>query len=105
MNGDPDKPKRWRPRWSVRTLVLVVTLVCAYLACWGPTKSYGIRDVGAGRASEAIAPLIIAAPMWGEVFADGSVYGGRCYYLWFFGYVRKLPFDQHSGYELNIPAG
>ncbi len=30
--------KRWRPRWSVRMLLIVVTLVCAYLACWGPTK-------------------------------------------------------------------
>ncbi len=34
MPSERDKAKRWRPRWSVRMLLIVVTLVCAYLACW-----------------------------------------------------------------------
>jgi len=37
-----DKPKRWRPRWSIRILLLVITLICAYFACWGPTKRRGV---------------------------------------------------------------
>ncbi len=38
-------PKRFRPRFSIRTLVIVVTLVCCYAACWGPTKTNGVEDV------------------------------------------------------------
>jgi hypothetical protein len=45
MTTPPNKPKRWRPRFSVRTLVVVVTLVCCYAACWGPTKRQGVEDV------------------------------------------------------------
>ena len=44
MTTQHDKPKRWRPRFSVRTLAIVVTLVCCYAACWGPTKRRGIED-------------------------------------------------------------
>jgi len=46
MPSERDKAKRWwRPRFSVRTLVIVVTLVCAYLACWMRTRTQGIDDV------------------------------------------------------------
>ena len=47
MASDSDKPKRrrWRPRFSVRTLVILLTLVCCYAACWGPTKRHGVDDV------------------------------------------------------------
>ena len=45
MNSQHDKAKRWRPRFSVRTLAIVVTLVCCYAACWGPTKRQGVEDV------------------------------------------------------------
>ena len=45
MPSERDKTRRWRPRFSVRTLVIVVTLVCCYAACWGPTKTRGIEDV------------------------------------------------------------
>lgn len=40
-----DNTKWWRPRFSVRSLVIVITLVCCYAACWGPTKSRGIEEV------------------------------------------------------------
>lgn len=45
MTTQPTTPKRWLPRFSVRTLVILVTLVCCYAACWGPTKTRGVRDV------------------------------------------------------------
>jgi hypothetical protein len=33
-----------RPRFSVRTLVIIVTLVCIYLGAWQITRKYGIND-------------------------------------------------------------
>jgi hypothetical protein len=92
MPSERDKAKRWRPRFSVRTLVILVTLVCCYAACWGPTKTRGVLEVppeflfGTGpprppRRSSGVAPLIVQTD-----------YAGReCYYFWFFGYVAKLP--------------
>ena len=34
---------KFRPRFSLRTLAIVVTLVCAYFGAWEATKKYGIR--------------------------------------------------------------
>ena len=45
MPSERDKSKRWWPRWSVRMLLIVVALLCAYLAGWGRTASDGVRDV------------------------------------------------------------
>ena len=45
MTTQPTTPRRWRPRLSVRTLVVLVTLVCCYAAYWGPTKTRGGDDV------------------------------------------------------------
>jgi hypothetical protein len=38
MTTQPTTPKRWRPRFSLRTLVILVTIVCFYAASWGPDK-------------------------------------------------------------------
>ena len=50
------KPKRFRPKFSVRTLVILVTLACCYAACWGPTKTRGVEDMwlhlGTNRAGD-----------------------------------------------------
>ena len=45
MTNPRPTPKRFRPRFSIRTLVIVVTLICMFAACWGPTKRYGIPAV------------------------------------------------------------
>ena len=109
-------PKRFRPRFSVRTLVIVVTLVRCYAACWGPTKRRGVDDVGehvrptpvysSGTMSilyfqqtglwpnsSAVAPLIVGINTW-------QAPGQRKYYFWFFGYVAKLPWER----EIEQPA-
>ena len=44
MPNEQDKAKRWRPRFSVRTLLILVTLVCAYFGAWQITSRYGIKD-------------------------------------------------------------
>ena len=111
-------PKRWRPRFSLRTLVVLVTLACCYAACWGPTKSADLTAYLLARRrvpyrTDVIAPLIIAVEereILTEVgdFAyfrdkieagDDSYYRSlgqinRRYYFWFFGYVAKLPYER-----------
>ena len=89
-------PKRWGPRFSVRTLVIVVTLVCCYAACWGPTKTRGVEDVAlfvgsAERSYVQVWTTFAAAPL--VVRADHFV-GISHYYFWFFGYVAKLPYER-----------
>ena len=96
-----DKMKHWRPRWSVRILLIVITLICAYLACWGPTKKQGpqhVLDLGATpvMTATAFAPLLVAAAEPGT--SGYSSHTHHCYYFWFFGYVAKLP------YEREIPS-
>ena len=113
MTTNPTTPKRWRPRFSVRTLVILVTLVCCYAACWGPTKTKGVEDVdnhvwpASHEAVSATMPLVVEIK-W---------FGGRLYYFWFFGYVAKLPYERdvpidnfldppfnHSDFGADIPA-
>ena len=40
MTTQPTTPKRWRPRFSVRTLVVFVSLVCYYAACWATQRIF-----------------------------------------------------------------
>jgi hypothetical protein len=106
MTTPPDKTKRWRPRFSVRTLVVVVTLVCAYAACWGPTKRQGVADInglwpkGASTAQDAspVLPLLIKGdenrPGVGGMGGYSPPQTIRRYYFWFFGYVAKLPYER-----------
>jgi hypothetical protein len=37
--------RRFRPRFTLRTLAIFVTLVCAYFAAWEVTKRFGVGDV------------------------------------------------------------
>jgi hypothetical protein len=110
MTSQHDKAKRWRLRFSVRTLVVVVTL-----ACWGPTKKWGVNDVSNGAASatrlsiepdylfgvrnNAVAPLFVVTeePEIAESSPSLIVLTGnrvKRVYFWFFGYVAKLPYER-----------
>jgi hypothetical protein len=123
-----DKLKKWRPRFSIRTLVIVVTLVCLYAACWGPTKRQGVDDVlryvDPGRVEQMVrsktrirpngtqlSPIQPSwiSPLWSKTATFGEsatlplLVGVNCnaarhYYFWFFGYVAKMP------YEHDLPA-
>jgi hypothetical protein len=42
VEGKPRRRRFWRPRFTVRTLGNVVTLVCMYLGMLGLTKKYGV---------------------------------------------------------------
>src|SRR5687768_13552156 len=37
-----------RPRFSLRTLCIVMSLICAYFAAWAATKAYGIPQQECG---------------------------------------------------------
>ena len=109
MTTQHDKAKRWRPRFSIRTLAIFVTLVCCYAACWGPTKRRG-RD--------EVFMLLNDVEQLDNVFSGGFSYGGahwdayavmplvvegydynestRHYYFWFFGFVAKLPYERSA---------
>lgn len=94
--------RRWRPRFTLRTFALVVSLLCAYLACWAPTKFYGVPDVMAvetNYAAEAIAPLFVKAESLGfrnqGQWASIETYPRR--YFWFFGGLMELPTSEDDG--------
>jgi hypothetical protein len=105
MASQHDKSMRWRPRFSVRTLVIVVTLVSMYLGLWEITKQHGVREPSDAFGwssreepsvfdSRAIAPLVVidreeatsqymeenGIPQWG-----GPPMTQTSYYLWLFG--------------------
>jgi len=92
--------------------VIVLTLVCCYAACWGPTKEKGVSDtfrlasirLGFGEWDEdrefapwvfqiadakATMPLVI-----GVTPIEPLPPKHRHYYFWFFGYVAKLPYER-----------
>lgn len=97
MEGERDKTKRW----SVWTLIVLVMMVCVCLACWGSTKKYGVYDLHGlmqkRRTADIDNPvstssISVAIPfVIGVDETRGSDYC-RCYYFWFFGYVKQLPF-------------
>jgi hypothetical protein len=100
--------ERFRPRFSIRALAILIILVCCYAACSGPTKRDGERDVFVTSLGHvvAVAPLVVSNEEYGFRFDDEStVPVSRRYYFWFFGYVAKLPYvhsctvDDRSGFK------
>ncbi len=97
-----DKPKRWRARFSIRTLVIVVTLVCLYAACWGPTKTRGVKDVIASETrsgtivhdTSLVIPLVVPIHWEGGTPSRPKWVEHWDYYYWFFGYTAKLPYKR-----------
>ena len=98
---------KFRPRFSVRTLAIFVTLVCAYFGAWEAADTYGIKRSkhprgwdgdGIGNIKlpyfagdvRAIMPLIVSAEEL-RFFEDPS--HTKHYYLWLFGPTIKLPFE------------
>lgn len=91
---------RFRPHLSVRTLAIVVTLVCACFGTWEPTKNWAasdieeafIRDTGLGAQSvHAVAPLFLIADE-GYYLHETDGIRLRHYYFWVPGCAAKLPF-------------
>jgi hypothetical protein len=95
---------RFRPRFSVRTLAVVVTLVCAYFGAWAATKRYGVPAVPAKFPVEEDTGIIAAGSptpclVWRDEFRMKEGGLRRKYYLWLFGPTVKLPFDSKPSSE------
>ena len=87
---------------------MMVTLVCCYVACWGPTKTRGVDDVQQAfdatysklrlaKSRHVVAPLIVSAD--GVHLRSPIPVLSRNYYFWFFGYVAKLPYEREVDWQ------
>jgi hypothetical protein len=91
-------------------LVVLVTLVCFYAACWRVTRLSGTEDIesfAVAVAMQSPAPFIVTARyslLTGRLIVDPdgkrvgmtgtSPHEVDLYYFWFFGYVAKLPYER-----------
>lgn len=89
---------QFRPRFSVRALAIVVTMICVYFGAWEATKKYGVVT----KTQFAPAPLVVVDEVE-EFHATPIRYSGiggriitseksRQYYVWLFGPRFRLPF-------------
>ena len=94
------KRKFLRLRFSLRTLLVLVTLVCVYLAAWEATKRYGVPEftrrmnpsMETPDASSPM-PFIVGVTDVVELTDDlgqNSVHM-RCHFFWFFGWTWETP--------------
>ena len=92
-----------RVRFSVRTVLLLVTLFWVYLGTWQSAKTRVIKDVESYARSNGSSPTEAARPVAPFVVevSSSTLYTGpltilhrRQYYVWLFGRVLKLPHDQ-----------
>jgi hypothetical protein len=103
MVSQTDKSKRRLPRFTLRFLLVVLTLGCVLMAGWKPLRQRAFADVQAyelatldasSNACSSPFPLIIANDGIGS---NGDPFGERTtrrYYVWLFGYVIKMPFEK-----------
>jgi hypothetical protein len=103
---------RFRPRFSVRTLAILVTVICAYFGAWEVTKRNAKVRANATVYGENDQPLRISnatIPMPFLVVRDECQYRDakpkefrRSYYVWLFGPMFRvadfppLPPDQEA---------
>ena len=94
---------RLSPRFSLRTLAIVVTLVCAYFGAWEATKRYGCPQFGHIFGKNLIGtsslPFIIGVDEYDYRFYTKR----RLYFVWLFGPTCRLPLDSQSPIP-NYPA-
>lgn len=76
---------RWRFRYSLKALLLLVLLACLYLGLWESTKSYAAVE-----RSEELVDTYACAPL--VVYRDKYSEGARRYYLWLIVLEIELPY-------------
>ena len=97
-------PSKWRPHFSIRALLLVVTLIALYFGAWEMTKRSGIGLVAPEKQKTDLAsarprpfdlcpaPFVVSRERY---YGLPPKYGDfREYHFWFFGYTVKLPFER-----------
>lgn len=104
---------RRRPRFSLRTLVIAMTIACFYFGCWPVTATTGVRDVEK-QLNRGKWPVVSAIPKAPFLLSFHRItvlsppnqapqtveeYG---YYVWFFGWLAKVPFANEETRVLYI---
>jgi hypothetical protein len=95
---------RFRPRFSVRTLAIFVTLVCAYFGVWEATKRWAIdEDFESYLEPDGTLQDVYTDPFCPMPFifskdiriydSEGLLDIRRPYYLWLFGPTVRLPVE------------
>jgi hypothetical protein len=105
---------RFRPRFSIRTRAIFVTLVCCYFGAWEATKRYGMprevhqygrksycdpfwRDTYSSDEPTALMPFVVR-------YGDGADIEFRWgYYLWLFGPQVRLPLGSDTVRYYYLP--
>jgi len=94
---------KWRLRFSIRSFLIFVTFLAAYLASWKATKEYGIV---AGTAQYTPMPFVIVesgVPHFSNFGNKNEPFvmdQQRIYYCWFFG-KQHVIFDRTLVREWN----
>ena len=89
---------RWRVRFSIRSFLIFIAFVAAYLASWMATKEYGIVP---GTAQHTPIPFVIVesgVPHFSNLGTANEPFvmeQQRTYCIWFFG-------KQHSMFERTL---
>ena len=85
------------PRFTLRTLAIVVTLICAYFPAWQATKEYGCSQLSKIGFATAPIPFVVSVKEgYSKIehgYHQGETTGRILFYLWFFGLTCKLPFE------------
>ncbi len=109
----------WLPRFSLRRLLVGVTAISLYMACWLPTVRRGGHDVGERICIEnhwENGPMLIKAEIplvltWSFAHVEDGPGKTRqlvvttSRYFWFFGLVTKLPFSTKTIGPLRFKNG
>lgn len=102
----PDAPRNsrwWRPRFSLRTLGILFTLVCLYFGCWAATKRAGVQSIEQllddefQPSSETTSPwpFVVSAQVNDlDYHLEGIIFLRpleRRHYFWLPGVAQRLP--------------
>jgi hypothetical protein len=101
--------KHFRPRFSIRTLAIFVTLVCCYFGAWGATKRYVEKSwrYDVGQLSSPM-PFVICetSTSLGHITSSGKFdprgKSIRHWQLWLLGPKIKLPFESEWDAETLV---
>ena len=96
---------RWRPRMSIRAALVFTLIAGVFFACGRLTKARGEREVTLyltktdnrpGFNTQSVAPFLYRnRSIVSSTNEPRQETTRQSYYLWFFGFVGKLPFETH----------
>src|SRR5689334_4890285 len=114
-----EKPKRPWYQFSLRTLVILMTLVCVYFASWQATTTFGARRVvqvlhdSPLREDEDIRyppwdvttpmPFVVGTTEWSKYNSSSCFVRRHC--VWFLGLTIRTPIAwKNAGYVSPYPT-